>query len=258
MNDLLITGATGLIGTVLRRRLPATYAIRGIDRRPAGERRVRRVDVTRPRSLARAVVGVDAVVHLASTARADADWPIVLKNDIAGTLNVLEAAREAGVRRFVYASSNHVTGMYEEEQPYSSIVAGDYTGLDPCEIPLIGTGWPVRPDGPYGIAKALGETAVRYYADRFGLQGICLRLGTVTQEDRPTRPRHFSTLLSHADLVRLVECALQTPEEVRFGTFYGVSANRWRFWDLADAEDAIGFDPQDDAERFRLSSDTGA
>ena len=63
--------------------------------------------------------------------------------------------------------------------------------------------------------------------------------------------RHYATLLSHADLVRLVDCSLEAPPELRFGIYYGVSANTWRFWDLANAREELGFEPADDTERFR-------
>lgn len=257
VDELLITGASGLLGTVLRRGLEGRYSIRGLDRRPGGERGIRKGDIRRPRPLARALEGADAVVHLAAVAQADAGWEEVLEHNVRGTTRVLEAAREAGVSRFVYASSNHVTGMYEHERPYSSIVAGKYDGLEPDRIPLIGADMPVRPDGPYAVSKVFGEAAVRHHCERFGLRAVCLRIGTVNAGDRPERPRHFATLLSHADLVRLVDCAIAASNEIDFAVVYGVSANRWRFWEIADAAGILGFVPQDDAERFRESTTSG-
>jgi nucleoside-diphosphate-sugar epimerase len=251
VETVLITGAGGLVGGVLRRGLAGRYEIRGIDRARRGDRDVSRVDVRHGRRLRRALQGVDAVVHLAAVAAADADWPTVVSNNLRGTVNVLEAAQAAGVRRLVYASSNHVTGLYEREQPYAAIVAGKYEGLRPDAIPRIGSDWPVRPDGPYGVDKVFGEAAARYYSDAFGLQAICLRIGSVLAADSPSQPRHFATLLTHADLVRLVGCALEAPPSVRFGVFYGVSANTWRFWDIEAAREAIGYEARDDAERFR-------
>lgn len=203
----------------------------------------------------RAFAGVTAVIHLAEHSRVATPWADVSASSIPSTMNALEAALRAGVRRFVYASSHHVTGMYEEEEPYRSIVAGDYAGLDPNAVPLLDSGGPVRPDGPYAIGKVVGEANARYYSDRFGLQVICLRIGEVKAEDRPTIPRHFATLLSQADLVRLMVSALEAPADVRFGIYYGVSANTWRFWDVSNARQTIGFEPQDDAERFRDSID---
>jgi uronate dehydrogenase len=248
MPTVLITGAGGLIGQILRRGLAGEYEFRGIDsRRSPG---IRRADMTKPKSIAREFEGVDTVVDLAGISQLTTPWREVWKNNIAATVNAFEAARRAGVRRVVFASSNHVTGLYERDQPYARIVAGELDSLDRNEIPLIRTTDPIRPDSPYALGKAFGEAAGRYYADEFGLSVFCLRIGTVNAEDRPTGSRHFATLLTHADLIRLVRRALEAPPELRFGVYYGVSANTWRFWDVANARE-IGWIPEDDAERYR-------
>jgi uronate dehydrogenase len=145
--------------------------------------------------------------------------------------------------------------MYELDQPYASIVAGEYAGLDATSIPLITAEAPIRPDSPYGAGKAFFEAAARYYSERYEMSCICLRIGTVRADDRPREPRHYATLLSHTDLVRLVRCALEATSELAFGVYYGVSANTWRFWDIANAEVELGYEPQDDAERFRSSGE---
>jgi nucleoside-diphosphate-sugar epimerase len=248
---VVITGAAGVIGGVLRRGLGNGYVIRGLDRTRTREHGVDRVDVTRLKALDAAFAGADAVIDLAASARLETPWPEVWKNNLRGTMNALEAARRNGVARFVYASSNHVTGMYEHDFPYSAIVAGEYSQLERESIPLIDSNMPVRPDSPYAIGKALGEAAARYYSDVYGLRTICLRIGTVNPEDQPKQARDFATLLTHADLVRLCECALRAPDDLRFDVCYGVSNNTWRFWDIARARSTIGFLPQDDAERLR-------
>lgn len=250
---VVITGAAGVIGKVLRRSLGDGYVIRGLDRRRTREDGVDRVDVTRLKALDAAFAGADAVIDLAANALVETPWPEVWKNNLRGTMNALEAARRNGVARFVYASSNHVTGMYEHEFPYSAITAGEYSQLDPNSIPLIDSDTPLRPDSPYAIGKILGEAAARYYADVFGLRIICLRIGTVNPEDQPKQARDFATLLTHADLIRLCDCALRAPEELSYGIYYGVSDNTWRFWDIAEARSMIGYLPQDDAERLRPS-----
>ncbi|MFL5960989.1 MAG: NAD-dependent epimerase/dehydratase family protein [Gaiellaceae bacterium] len=253
MARVLVLGASGLIGGVLWERLAETHSVTGLDRRPDRARGVRRGDVRRPRSLGRAFEGVDAVVDLATGAAVDLPWEAV-QRDMHGRVNVLEAARAHGVARYVFASSNHVTGMYEFEPPYSSIVAGAYAGIDAASVPLIAPDWPIRPDSAYGVGKAFGEAVARHYADRHGLSCICLRIGTVRADDRPADPRHFATLLTHRDLGRLVECTLEAPPELRFGIYYGVSANTWRFWNLTNAREELRFEPTDDAERFRTGS----
>ena len=250
-HKILITGAAGLLGTVLMRGLDGRYAVTGVDRAVRRPANVRRRSMARSRSLATIFEGADAVVDLAGLSDHRTGWKDVWKNNLPATMNALDAARRAGVRRYVFASSNHVTGTYERDSPYSAIVAGDYTGLDPTSIPLVAVSWPVRPDGAYALGKLLGEAAARWYSDAFGLSAICLRIGTVNAEDRPLEPRHFATLLTHADLLRLVVCALEAPADLRFGVYYGVSRNTWRFWDISDAADEIGYQPQDDAEDFR-------
>jgi nucleoside-diphosphate-sugar epimerase len=247
---VLVTGASGLIGGVLWERLAPHHALRGIDLHRDGDRGIARGDVRRARSIRHAFRGLDAVVDLATGAAVDLPWRDVQK-DIQGRINVLEAARAHGIKRYVFASSNHVTGMYERDQPYASIVAGTYEGLEPATIPLIRPDSPVRPDTPYGVGKAFAEVATRYYAERYGISCLCLRIGTVRRDDRPHRPRDYATLLTHADLGRLVDCALRAQPSLRHGIYYGVSANRWRFWDIANVADELGFQPQDDAERFR-------
>jgi nucleoside-diphosphate-sugar epimerase len=251
---VLVAGAGGLIGGILWEGLGARHALQGIDLHRDKGRGIRRADVRRAKSVRDAFDGVDAVVDLATGSTVDLSWNQV-EADIKGRVNILEAARLQGVGRYIFASSNHATGMYELEQPYASIVAGEYGGLEPGSVPLIGTDWPVRPDSPYGVGKAFSEAAARYYSDHYGISCICLRIGTVLAEDRPKIPRHFATLLTHSDLVRLVECALRAPLELRYGIYYGVSANTWRFWDLANAAKDLGYEAQDDAERFRSGGD---
>ena len=228
------------------RGLEGRYDLVGVDRALRRPPNVRRRNLARARRLGSIFAGADAVVDLAGLASHRTGWKEVWRNNLRATLNVLEAARRAGVRRYVFASSNHVTGGYEREPPYSAIVAGEYTGLDPEWLPLVGTNRPVRPDGPYALGKVLGEAAARWYSDAYGLSAVCLRIGTVNAEDRPLEPRHFATLLTHADLLRLVESALTA--DVRFAVCYGVSRNTWRFWDISNE---IGYEPEDDAERYR-------
>jgi len=250
---VLVLGAAGVVGSVLWDGISGNYELRGVDRRPDRSRGIERGDVAKPRSLRGAFAGVDAVVDLATGSALELGWPEVHR-DMAGRVAVLEAMREQGVHRYVFASSNHVTGMYEHDEPYAAIVAGEYAGVDPASIPLIATDWPIRPDSPYGVGKAFAEAVTRHYSDDHGLSCICLRIGTVLAADRPANERHYATLLSHADLVRLVRSALDAPPELRHGIYYGVSANTWRFWDLTAAREEIGYEPQDDAEVWRASA----
>ena len=245
-----MTGAGGRIGGIVLDALSGEFAVHGLDvNRGPGVELVG--DMTKPRQVERAFEGIRAVVDLAADSSVSASWESVRENNVPATVNALEAARKAGVRRVVFASSNHVVGMYEHDEPYASVVAGAYDGLDPGGLPRLGADVPIRQDGPYGVGKAFGEAAARYYSEMFGLSVICLRIGTVNRANRPESPRQFATLLTHRDLVHLVRRCLVAHESLRFGVYYGVSANTWRFWDIDEARRAIGYAPQDDAESWR-------
>jgi nucleoside-diphosphate-sugar epimerase len=248
---VLITGASGRIGRILTAGLSERYEISGLDRRGDRSRGVRRADLTRLRGLRRRFEGVDAVIDLAAQPSETAPWKPVYENNMATTINVFQTAQLAGIRRVVYASSCHAAGMYERDEPYASICAGRYEGLDPERIPRLMGDVPARPDGPYGVAKVMGEAAGRWYAEEHGMTVICLRLGSVPREDRPGWVRAFATWLSYGDLVRLTEACLRAPAEIGYRTYFGVSANTWRFWDVEQPREEIGYAPRDDAERWR-------
>ncbi len=245
---ILLTGAGGVIGSILHESLRSRYEVVAVDRRRA--RGIRRANLARIRPTNPLFSGVDAVVDLAAVGDMSISWRRAREN-MRITENVLRAAREHGVGRYVFASSNHVTGRYERDEPYASIAAGRYDGLAPGGFDLIGAATPPRPDSPYAVAKLFGEAAARFHSDAHGMSVICLRIGTVRHEDVPSRPRHFATLLSHGDLRQLVDCALAAPPELRFGVYYGVSDNTWRFWAIEDARTELGYAPRDDAERHR-------
>ncbi len=248
---VLITGASGLIGGVLRAGLAGDYDVRGVDRRPIPGFDVVVADTTDLYAMQPAFEGVDVVVDLSSHPAMDTPWDKVHENNLTSTYNALEASRRAGVSRLIFASSNHATGMYENDRPYADIVAGRYENIEPDAIPYITTDLPVRPDGPYGIGKVFGESAGRYFSDRFGLSVMCLRIGSLVPSSRPENVRAFATLLTHRDLVQLVSKCIDAPDDLKFAIFYSVSNNTWRFWDIANSRELVGYEPQDDAEAWR-------
>jgi uronate dehydrogenase len=247
---VVITGAAGTIGRVLRADLADSYSLRTIDQLPADGIDLA-ADVRRPERMQAALAGASAVVELAANASLGTSWERILGNNLPATVATLEAARRAGVPRVVVASSNHVTGMHERDEPYASVLAGRYEGLDPESLARIGVDSPPRPDSFYAVGKCGAEAAARYYVEEHGMSAICLRIGTVNPENRPRNPREFATLLTHRDLAQLVRRCLEAPAELRFAVFYGVSGNTWRIWDIEDAAATIGYVPLDDAESFR-------
>ncbi|SDC07277.1 uronate dehydrogenase [Geodermatophilus telluris] len=231
---VLLTGAAGRIGTVLRQGLPERgWPVRSLDvvelpePRPGEETVV--ADVTDLAAVTAATEGAAAVVHLAGVS-GESTWAAVSHANIQGTWTVLEAARHSGVRRVVLASSNHATG---------------FTGR-PASGPLGEHDGPSRPDTHYGVSKVAVEALGSLYADRYGLDVVCLRIGT--QAPEPPTTRALATWLSPRDAVALVDAALRAPSP-GFRVVWGVSANTRGWWDLTAARE-LGYEPQDDAEPF--------
>ena len=247
---LVITGIAGLIGNILAQGLADAWDISGIDRRSHPDFPTHVADISDFEAIAPAFQGVHSVVHLAASAGIVVPWEQVLPDNIIGTYNVLESSRRAGVQRVVLASSNHTVGLFERDEPYKYIVRGEYDKV-PQPIPLIDHNVPIRPDGNYGISKAFSEAAGRHFAEAHGLSIVCLRIGTVLASDHPENIRQFATLLTHRDCLQLFRLALKAPPAITFDIFYGVSNNRWRFWDLSHAREVIGYQPEDDTETFR-------
>jgi uronate dehydrogenase len=231
---VLLTGAAGRIGTWLRGGLPERgWAVRCLDivpvpdERPGEEQIVG--DVTDLAAMLDATEGASAVVHMAGIS-GESTWPAISHANIEGTYCALEAARRSGVSRVVLASSNHATGY--TPRPDGGLLR---------EVDA-----PPRPDTYYGVAKVTMEALGSLYVDRYGLDVVCLRIGSAFPE--PTTTRQLATWLSPADSVCLVDAALKAPSP-GFSVVWGVSANTRRWWDLSAAR-ALGYEPADDAEVY--------
>lgn len=239
---ILITGINGLIGSVLQQALAESYDIYGLDQSGPFSERVAEADISSYEQVAGVLQNFSpmaSIVHLAGNPRVDATWEEVLGANIIGTRNVFEAARQFGVPQVVFASSNHVTGAYEEIQPEALV---DNQG----EPPMISVSDPIRPDSEYGVSKAFGEAIARFYSSRWGIRAICLRIGAVLKDDDPIRtPGNRRIWLSQRDLVQLVDRSLRSP--IEFGIYYGVSNNKGAFWDITNARTDLGFSPVDDS-----------
>jgi len=248
---ILITGGCGVIGTILKEAWRIKYDITCMDTRKEAESCVR-ADITRLDEILRFFDGKDAVIHLAGDSRLEANWESVYRNNILGTYNVFKAAQLGGVKKIVFASSNHVTGLYEKEWPISSIVKGEYEGIYPLRFPLVSHLSPPRADSFYGVSKLFGEGLGQYFSDEFNMSVVCLRIGTVRPYNwpRPDEVRFFATWLSHRDLVQLAEASIESGN-VTFDVFYGVSNNTWRFWDISHGKEKVGYEPVDNAEDHR-------
>lgn len=228
---LLLTGAAGGLGRVLRPRLSQwARIVRVSDREACGPaasgEEVVPADLADAPAVHALLEDVDAVLQFGGVSLESPLADLVPAN-VTGLYNVYEAARRHGVRRIVYASSSHVTGFHRQSE-------------------VIGLDAPLRPDCLYAVTKCFGEALSRYYFDRFGIETVCLRIGSSFPE--PRNPRMMVSYLSHDDLVELVRCALFTPR-VDHSIIYGVSDNPVRWWDNARAAH-LGFHPKDSSRAF--------
>jgi len=248
--NILITGITGLIGKIVFNDLKKDYPITGLSLEKMDTVNHFQANIDNLEEIMPAFRGQDAVIHLSADASDTASWESTLPNNIIGTYNVYEAARQNDVKRIIFASSNHTTGMFENDHPYHHIVNGEYNQVT-RPLQQISHTSEVRPDGYYGVSKAYGEDMGRYYSEQYGISVIALRIGTCNAHNQPKNIRHFATWLSHRDQAQLVRKSLQAPETLMFDIFYGVSRNKWRFWDIEHGEHVIGYDPKDNAENYR-------
>ncbi len=228
---VLITGAAGAIGSVLRQGLAGHYELLRLSDKKTlsaagpGEE-LNQADISDFNAIYEAMSGVEAVVHLGAIATEDSFESLISPNFLA-VYNIYEAAYRRGVERVVFASSNHAIGLYP---------VGKRIGPEVMQ----------KPDSFYGVGKAFGENMGILYHTKWGLDVACLRIGSFLEA--PSTPRHLSTWLSHGDMVRLVRACLDTPT-LGYAVVYGISANTRGWWDNPEA-DRIGFVPQDNAEDF--------
>jgi uronate dehydrogenase len=247
---VLVTGMSGLIGGVVRSKLEGKYDLVALNRRPVEGVTCHQADIADLDAILPAFKGVHTVVHLAAEANDGASWESYRNSNITGTYNVFEASRVSGVKRVVFASSGSTIQAMERLSPYDAIAAGRYDEVTPSWEGVTHLS-PPRPAGIYGCTKLWGEAIARMYSDDYGISAICLRIGPVTKEDRPTKPREFAVWCSQNDVGNLIERCVEAPEGLKFDIFYAVSNNRWSYRDMEHVRQVLGFVPQDSADSFR-------
>jgi uronate dehydrogenase len=232
MKKIALSGAGGQLGSVVR----AAMIARGTPLRSAAGSKaltplvegedVMHGDLRDPAVVDRLLEGVDVLIHFAGTS-VERPLPEIIENNLRGLVEVYEGARRHGVKRIVFASSNHAIGMYPVTEKLS---------LD-CEL---------RPDGFYGLSKVWGEALARMYWDKHGIESVCVRIGSCLE--RPTEPRHLATWFGHRDLMHFLDRCVEA-EDVGFLTIWGVSANTRSWWDNSGAA-RFGYQPTQNSEDY--------
>jgi uronate dehydrogenase len=232
MTKVALSGAGGQLGAYLR---PALHA-RGVDLRSAGGRHpltplhdgedIMHGDLRDPANVDRLLRGVDVLIHMAGTS-VERPLPEIVENNLVGLHAVYEGARRHRVKRIVFASSNHATGMHSTDEK-------------------LGLGTDFRPDGFYGLSKMWGEGMARLYWDKHGIESVCVRIGSAIP--KPTEFRHLSTWFGLDDLMQFVMGCITTPE-VGFLVAWGVSNNARSYWTPTGC-DRLGYHPTQNSEEF--------
>lgn len=233
---VLVTGAAGNIGAYYAEHAPAHHT-RRLMVRPGDDEaeklarfgEVVEGDLDDRARLLELCRGIDTVVHLAADPSPKAEWDTLLPSNIVGTYNVMSAAKEAGVKRVIYASSIHAVSGY------------------PVDV-QVKTSEPVNPGDLYGVTKCFGEALGRYYAEQEGMSVIALRIGAFQPLAKAADANSAALLdafVSRRDLNQLIVRCVDN-ETLRFAVFHGLSNNRYKRLDLSDARALVGYEPQDD------------
>ncbi|HLL90282.1 MAG TPA: NAD(P)-dependent oxidoreductase [Tepidisphaeraceae bacterium] len=233
---VLVTGAGGNIGSYFAEHSNDRYDLRLVEKTIDDDTRqlerfgqVLQGDVTDLDQMKRLCQGVDTVLHLAANPSPNSDWASVRDLNITGTYNTFVAAKVAGCRRVIFASSIHAVSGY------------------PADV-QVKTNEPVNPGDLYGVSKCFGEALARYFAEKEGVSAICLRIGGFQPAENMRKEEGISMLdawVSRRDLNQLIQRSIDV-EDLQFAIFHGLSNNRFKRLDISDARQLLGYDPVDD------------
>jgi NAD+ dependent glucose-6-phosphate dehydrogenase len=248
MRKVLITGGAGLIGSIMIGKLSDKYEFSSLDLKESDGIKSTVANLDDLEAITPAFEGIDTVVHLAADRSPAGSWDSILKNNFIATYNVFEASKRAGVKRVIFASSNHAEGGFYLDAPWKHVNEGNFHLLEQDNYELVTENHMIRPDSYYGVAKAYGEALGSYYNDYHGLSSFHLRIGWVLETDDPTFSAYSLSLwLSHRDTAQIIDRCIDAPESHRYDIFNATSDNTWKIFDIAHAKNALGYRPEDRA-----------
>jgi nucleoside-diphosphate-sugar epimerase len=235
---VLVTGAAGHIGSYFAEHSHRKYELRLMIRGDEDAKSVAKLrkfgevvtgDLSQLERMKELCEGIDTVLHLAADPSPYATWDSVLAANITGTYHTFVAAKSAGCRRVVYASSIHAVSGY------------------PSDV-QVKTSEPVNPGDLYGVSKCFGEALARYMAEKEGLSAIAIRIGAFQPVEAARREQSIGMLdawISRRDCNQLIERCIEV-ENLRFAIVHGLSDNRFKRLDISDTRALLGYEPLDD------------
>lgn len=289
--NVLVTGPFGEAGEAILTYLDSKeqYNFTYLDRTDHPQHETYVADISDYEAIRPAFNGQDAVIHLAAQSDAGANFEDIVEPNIVGTYNVLKAMKDADVPKLIYASSQRVMGLYEEEHApelYEEDYPSEYDPLRLTHKTL------PKPDGYYGASKIFGEHICQAHARRDGApeQVYSLRISSVRTEtyDHPYGDaergvnrsdehrvdedevwdqsqtgswersseeyeemvkRLKASWTSQRDFAHLLECCLED-QDVTYDSFYAVSGNDARWFDIEHAKAVLGYEPQDNGSKW--------
>jgi UDP-glucose 4-epimerase len=227
---VLVTGAAGFIGRYFVEHAPERFELRLMVR--PGEHleglETVEADLSDLARLKEVCQGIDTIVHLAGESSPFAEWTPLLQSTVVGTYNLFVAAKAAGCRRVVYASSIHAVSGYPEDVQ-------------------VGPDAPISPGDLYGVTKCFGEALARYMAEHEGVSSIAVRIGAFQKPEwarNPERIGNMDAWVSQRDLMQLLVRCIDD-ESIRFAIVNGLSDNRFNRLDITSARELLGYAPED-------------
>lgn len=247
---VLVTGLSGLVGSAIRKDFEERYELSSLSRYGTDgmdDARNFKGNIAELDTIIPAFEGQHTVVHLAADRSANANWESALRNNFVGVYNVYEAAKRTGVKRVVFGSSQHAIGGFYQDEPYRTILAGEF---DRVKRPykLIDETVPIRPDGYYGASKAYAEGLGSYYSEFHGISSINIRIGwTISNDDPTVNGGGLAMWLSHRDTAQIHVKAVDAPDSLMYTVVFAMSDNYWNIFSLDKARKVLRYEPQDNA-----------
>lgn len=239
MKKVLIAGGSGVIGRILAKGLSPEFQVAVLDKERCEDGfESYQADASSYPDLVKQIPNdTDVLVNLLA---------VKIKHDVLdinefekmtdvfyrASYYLYRAAVELGIKKVIFASSNHVTDVYEENG--RSLLGREITTQD----------YP-KSKNLYGVLKLTSENIGHLFYLENKLSVINLRIGTVAENETGIlheKERTNKTLLSHTDLLKIFKAAIET--DIGYGTYYAVSDNPGKPWSIESAINELGYTPE--------------